>query len=130
VSRTVNSYVVFCNTLGDPDRREQAEPMVVSVLSQEGEMLHTAAYELKMNDTWIFDVRQAVSDRMALTDEPVFLNVVARGGASLYVIMTMVCNERSGNMAIEHSLSPHYYVPQSPRERLRQEALAFPGGWN
>jgi len=56
-----------------------------------------------------------------------FYNVFGFGGSSSYVIYTIVKDKRSGNLAVEHSLSPHYYF-NGDRIRARQDVLNF--NWN
>lgn len=124
VGERFNSYVTFSNSTDAIEPRRQAVPLQVSVLDEQGTILASREYEEFENSVLLFDVREAICGRIALTRTPRFFNVVARGGASSYAIMTFVSNDETGNFALEHSLSPHYYM-SGDFARVRSEALVF-----
>lgn len=125
VGRHVNSLVAFANVGGSSVPTVQAQPLVISVLSSTGEVLSSEVFEEPENSALLFDVRAALRGHLSDAETPKMVNVVARGGASMYAIMTFVINKRTGNFALEHSLSPHYYVTDG-LARVRDEALSFP----
>lgn len=125
VSRTVNTYVVFGNSSSNTVPTVQPEPMSIFVLSGDGRVIAHQTRELLENDTLTFDVRAAIGEVVEFTDAPAFFTVVARGGASSFIVVTFVHNEETGNFALEHSLSPHYYVT-GDLGRVRREAVCFP----
>jgi len=123
VSQSINTYVIFSFVSDLPSN--QAGKMVLNVITQSGEIIHTETKPEKYNDIWIFDSRAAVEGKLKLTDEPLCLNVTARGGTGSQVIFTCIRNDKTGSIALEHSLSPHYYF-SGDRNRVRNEALIFP----
>lgn len=122
VGGDVNSFVAFANVGSSTASSPQGEPLTISVLSTEGAVLCTEVYDEPTNSALLFDVERALQGHPA-SETPELLNVVARGGASMYAIMTFVVNRRTGNFALEHSLSPHYYVTEG-LARVRDEALS------
>jgi len=123
ISADVNSFVAFANVGASAAAEPQAVPLVVSILSTDGEVLSTDTYDEPQNSALLFDVRGALRGKLGNSDAPQLVNVVARGGASMYAIMTFVVNQITGNFALEHSLSPHYYVTEG-LARVRTEALS------
>jgi hypothetical protein len=124
VGKSVNSYVAFASTNSGLEAGIQDRPLEITILNQQGGPVYAKRFSLLQNSTFLFDVRRAVSGRMEMSDLPIFLNVVAKGGAGLFAIMTFAVNEASGNFALEHSLPPDYYV-SGDRQRVRTEALEF-----
>ncbi|MGI8509601.1 MAG: hypothetical protein ACR2MQ_09775 [Gemmatimonadaceae bacterium] len=123
VGRDVNSLVAFANVGGAVVPTAQGQPLTISVLSSGGEVLSSNVFEEPENSALLFDVRAALRGHLSDAETPKMVNVVARGGASMYAIMTFVINKRTGNFALEHSLSPHYYVTDG-LARVRDEALS------
>jgi hypothetical protein len=124
VGAHVNSFVAFANTTEALEVRQQGRPLTISVMTQAGHIVCSRDFHENENSVLLFDVRRAVRDHLELGPQPVFLTVLARGGASYFAIMAFVKNERTGNFALEHSLSPHYYMSGDQR-RVRREALLF-----
>lgn len=122
VSELLNTYVVFANA--SESIAKPQEPLVLHIMAQDGSVIFKEVRNEKYNSCWIFDVKSAVQDKLALGKTPLSLTVVARGGSSNYVITTFVRNEEFGSIALEHSLSPHYYFT-GDRRRVRKEALMF-----
>ena len=125
IGRHTNAFVAFANTNAQLESHEQSRPMHIQVVDQQGRVVYAGDHSKPENSTLLFDVRTAIEGRIALADEPVFFTVVAKGGASHYAIMTFIVNEATGNFALEHSLSPHYYMT-GDQARVRQEALVLP----
>ncbi|HEV2643618.1 MAG TPA: hypothetical protein VGT98_12960 [Candidatus Elarobacter sp.] len=123
VGRDLNSFVAFANVGAPGESSMQSEPLVISVLRTTGELLTTQVIEEPVNSALLFDVHAALGDDPLVAGAPTLVNVVARGGASKYAIMTFVVNHATGNFALEHSLSPHYYVTDG-LARVRSEALS------
>ncbi len=122
VGRDVNSYLLFANTWDTAEVRNQEQPLVITVLTPSGKILYTEERRERFNSTWIFDVKKAIRDKFELTDQPLFLNAVVRGGASGYAITAFMKNEKTGNLSLEHSLPPPYYL-SGGMESVRREAL-------
>jgi hypothetical protein len=124
LGKTLNSFVAFASTNSTLQPGVQARPLKITVLTQKGEIICANEYPLMENSTFLFDVKEAVSEKMEITDAPVLLTIVAKGGASSFAIMTFAINESTGNFALEHSLPPDYYI-SGDRQRVRLEALEF-----
>ncbi len=122
VSRKMNSFIVFINSWDTTEVREQPEPIRLSILTSEGSLLKSIAHRGHLNSVWTLDVRAVILDRVKLSDEPQFLNIVARGGASTYAVMTFLKSDETGNLALEHTLAPPYYSA-GRMDRIRTEAL-------
>lgn len=91
-------------------------------------MLHRAHESISASGVYVVEVRSRLpAEYSRRAGPPRLVNVVARGGAAQFAIMTFVVNHRTGAIALEHSLSPHYYV-RDHGGRLRREALIFPPG--
>lgn len=125
ISSSLNTFIAFASTSGQLESGAQARPLTVKMLDAEGNTLHSGEYPMFDNTTFLMNVREMVGGKLAAGNAPSFLTVTARGGAGAYAIMAFMVNERTGNVALEHSLSPHYYVSGDLR-RVREEALRFP----
>jgi hypothetical protein len=53
------------------------------------------------------------------------ITVVARGDGISCVLLTFIHNKKTDALALEHSLSPHYYMT-GDFSRVRKEAFLFP----
>jgi hypothetical protein len=124
VGRDVNTYVVFASHTFEGEGGEHE--LEVTLLDPLGATLHAETRRAATRGVVVVDVRACVPS-LAHGAVPSFVNVVARGGAAQFAILTFVVNERTGGCALEHSLSPHYYSKQD-HGRLRREALVFEGG--
>lgn len=125
VGREHTAFVTFSNTTGGLDVRAQSVPLEISVLNSAGAVVATQSVTENENSTLVVDARKLVGGRVPLRADPEFFTMIARGGASFYAIVTFVQNTATGNFAIEHSLSPHYYIT-GDMGRMRREALKFP----
>jgi hypothetical protein len=124
VSTELACSVVFATAAVDGHRGYQDQPLEIAVLNEQGGVIAHEERAVREHDVLIFDVRDAVAGRVPLGRSPSFFDVVARGGAGSFAILTILVNETTGACAVEHSLSPHYYA--SRLERLRSEALRLP----
>lgn len=124
VSTEVACSVVFATSGADDGLGYQRRPLEITVLDEQGTVVAREERAVRHHDVVIFDVRAAVEGRVPLRRAPTFFDVVARGGAGSFAILTFLVNETTGGCAVEHSLSPHYYV--SRLERVREEALRLP----
>ena len=123
--RHTNTFILFSSADGSLSTDFQAEPMRIMFFLPSGEKIHEEIRTLRRNGVSVLDVRAALAGKLVIAEDPVFLNVVAKGGASTFAIMTLIRDDRTGHIAFEHSLSPHYYVSGNLRE-IRKEALEFP----
>jgi len=122
VSDAINTYVVFCS-IGAPVEQE----LEIRLLDTQGDTVGVVEATIPVNSVYVLDVRSNVPADLLSGPRPAFCTVVARGGESQFVILTFVKNEIADTMALEHSLSPHYYVTGS-LDRVRREALVFGRG--
>jgi len=111
VSNDLNSYIIFNNakeTLS-PDNREK--PIHISLLNTEGAIIAKTQLEILPNSTSILNIKDLLSkNNISNFKETLFLNCIAKGGNSLFSIYTLVINEKSKSLGIEHSLAPIYYI--------------------
>jgi hypothetical protein len=119
-----NSFVAFASSNSSTHSAKQSVPLTVTILDQEGHQIGADTFDLMENSVFLFNVKKALAGKVELGPRPRFFNVVAKGGASSFVIVTFVINEETGNFALEHSLSPHYYAAEG-LPRVRNEALRF-----
>lgn len=117
VGRHMNSYVIFA---GGSEARAGGS-LSIHAFAEDGRRLATREAVLAANDAFVFDCRRELGIDDAT---PRFVNIFAHGGCSSYAISTLVKNELSHNVGIEHSLSPHYYISGN-RARVRDDVVAF-----
>ncbi len=115
----VNTYISFASS-----GRGGRQSMVITILDRAGEILHQQTRETPTTGNDLLDVRACLPASYAESKSPRFVNVVARGGEAAFAILTFVVNQRTDSVALEHSLSPHYYV-RAIRDPLRRNALQF-----
>lgn len=124
LSNDVNTFISFANVDDSHFDRVTKNPWEITFLGQNGERLHTLALNLKQNGNYVLDVKSALSGYVKLTNQLQMLSIVARGDAISCVILTFVQNQKTGALALEHSLSPHYYM-NGDFARVRNEAFLF-----
>jgi hypothetical protein len=123
ISNDVNTFISFTN--GDDGADEVVETeWKIDFIAQNGEIIHTSRLSLKQKDVYILDVKATLIERLELTDQLQMINVVARGESTACVILTFLQNKKTGALALEHSLSPHYYM-NGDFNRVRNEAFLF-----
>lgn len=125
VSNDVNTFISFANVDNGHFDRVAETPWEITFLAQNGKRLHILTLGLKQNGCYVLDVKSALSGHVEFTDQLQMLNIVARGDGVWCVILTFVQNQRTGALALEHSLSPHYYM-DGDFARVRKEAFLFP----
>lgn len=125
VSNDVNTFISFTNVDNGHFDRVAENPWEITFLGQNGKRLHALTLGLKQNGCYVLDVKSALSGHVEFTDQLQMLNIVARGDGVWCVILTFVQNQRTGALALEHSLSPHYYM-DGDFARVRKEAFMFP----
>ena len=73
---------------------------------------------------YFLDVKAMLTEYLDLTDKLQMITVVAKGESSACAILTFLQNTITGALALEHSLSPHYYM-NGDFNKVRKEALLF-----
>ncbi|MBT8551988.1 hypothetical protein G6731_08485 [Polynucleobacter paneuropaeus] len=125
LSNHVNTFICFANSNSALGYRPVKKNCFISFLKQNGEILHTAKFNLHENDTFILDVKKTLLGLIdGLDDNLQFINIVARVDFAACVILTIIQNEKTGALALEHSLSPHYYM-DGDFSKVRREAFIF-----
>lgn len=123
ISNDVNTFISFTN--GDHGTENVVETQwVINFIAQNGKIIHKIQLSLKQKDVYILDVKATLTEFVDLTDQLQLINVVARGESSACVILTFLQNNKTGALALEHSLSPHYYI-NGDLNRVRNEAFLF-----
>jgi hypothetical protein len=127
VGKDINSYCVIANYRAEEDNEQQSEPLEISLIDQNGKLVGNHKKNLKFNSTYIFDVKECLGEDFKYPDSGAeFLNLTAKSGEAIYAILVIIKNERTGNIGIEHSLPPHYYV-SGEKSKIRAEALKIVG---
>ncbi len=95
------------------------------VFGQDGARLHTFAREFAVNGAYVIDMKRELAATDAVSGPPRLLTVTARGETVGAAILTFVRNLETQALALEHSLSPHYYM-NGDFARVRREAFVLP----
>lgn len=127
VSNDVNTFISFANVDDSGVDQVAKNPWEITFLRQNGDRLITLELNREQNDNYVMDVKSVLAKHIELTDQLQMLNVVARVNGVSCVILTFVQNQKTGALALEHSLSPHYYM-NGDFVRVRNEAFVFPEG--
>jgi len=123
ISNDVNTIISFANSSYlNEDLKETSWEF--SFITGSGRIIHTLRKNLKQNNTFLLNIKEALFGIVKLTDKLEMINVVARGESSACVILTLLQNEKTGAIALEHSLSPHYYM-NGDFDKVRKEAFLF-----
>ena len=124
VSKDINTIISFTN--GDDGEKFSIETQwKIDFILQNGEIIHTMKIYLKTKNSYFLDVKSILIGLLNLTERLQMITVVARGESSACVILTFLQNTKTGALALEHSLSPHYYM-NGDFSRVRREAFLFP----
>ena len=123
-SKDVNTFISFANSDEAHTDKVVATKWKIDLLAQDGKILRTLELDLKLNDVYLLDVKSALSGIIEFTEQLQMIHVVARGESVSCVILTFVQNQKTGALALEHSLSPHYYM-NGDFNRVRKEAFLF-----
>lgn len=125
ISNDVNTFIYFANSNSTANSRIIEKDCDITFLKQDGKILHTVTFRLHENSTFVLDVKNTLFNYIKLQDDLQFINVVARVDFVACVILTIVQNAKTGALALEHSLSPHYYM-DGDFSKVRREAFIFP----
>jgi hypothetical protein len=126
ISTDIDTFITLANVGSYASGRSAGSDWQIEFLSQSGETIHSVTADLIQNGSHVIDVKEALAGRIELTDESRMLTVVARGETALCAILTFVRNHRTRALALEHSLSPHYYM-NGDFARVRKEAFMLGG---
>jgi hypothetical protein len=126
VSTDVDTYITLANAGNYFSGRSAVGRWNIEFLAQNGAKIHSLALDLVQNGSHIVDVKDALAGRLEITSDLRMLTVVARGETGLCAILTFLRNRRTGALALEHSLSPHYYM-NGDFARVRKEAFILSG---
>jgi hypothetical protein len=125
VSNDVDTFICIAN-VGNPRSDGVAgSSWQIEFLEQSGARIHALSLELAQNGSHLIDVKRELQDHIVLSEQPQMLTVVARGSTVGAVILTFLVNRKTQAVALEHSLSPHYYM-NGDFSRVRREAFLFP----
>jgi hypothetical protein len=124
LSNDVNTIISFTCSDDRNTERVAVTTWKIDILAQNGNIHRTLKLDLKQNDVYLLDVKEVLAGLVKLTDELQLINVVARGESTGCVILTFLKNKKTGALALEHSLSPHYYM-NGDFDRVRHEAFLF-----
>ena len=122
ISGDVNTFICFANSSSIFGPKTKEKNCDISFLNQNGDVLHSITFHIPENDTFVLDIKKTLSGFVELTDKLQFFNVVARVDFVSCVILTIIQNEKTGALALEHSLSPHYYM-DGDFQKVRKEAF-------
>ena len=124
VSKDVNTYISIAN--GDYNTNNIFEtPWKIDLIAQNGKIIRSLKLNLKQKDLYFLNVKAMLTEYPDLTtDKLQMITVVAKGESSACAILTFLQNTITGALALEHSLSPHYYM-NGDFNKVRKEALLF-----
>lgn len=123
ISSTLNSYVSFANFT--PNRSGRSIVWFISLFDCCGNLVREFQLNNAENDAKILSVKSILEKTVSVSDEMEMFTLVARGEAVSSVLLTFLTDEAKGSFAVEHSLSPHYYI-NGDFSRVRKEAFIFP----
>lgn len=122
LSKSLNTVVVLTNVNVNELSSDSKNFFKVSLLNSRGQVVLNKQVHV-YNETVVLDLKEDVNKLIKLNEEPLLFSLVAKGGGDgCCVINTVMINENSKSLAVEHSLPPYYYVT-GDRERIRSEAL-------
>ena len=124
ISDDVDTFIALANVGGYSGGRSGGSRWQIDFLAQSGSKIHGLDLDLVQNASHLIDVKEALGGRLELGDALNMLTVVARGETGMCAILTFLCNRRTRALALEHSLSPHYYM-NGDFARVRKEAFMF-----
>jgi hypothetical protein len=109
VSTDVDTFITLANVGAYVSGRSGGGIWHIDFLAQNGARIHHVAVDLVQNGSHVIDVKD-----------------VARGETAMCAILTFLRNRRTHALALEHSLSPHYYM-DGDFARVRKEAFLLSG---
>jgi hypothetical protein len=123
ISTDFNTIISFANS-NDLEVIPAKNSWVIDFLAQDGSIIRSIRRDFIQNDVYQLNVKSELLGYIKITDKLEMISVVARGESVGCVILTFIKNERTGALALEHSLSPHYYI-NGDFDRVRAEAFLF-----
>jgi hypothetical protein len=126
VSRDVDTFICVANAGNPRSGGATGSSWQIEFLEQGGSIIHALSLDLVQNGSHLIDVKRELQGHFVVSDQPKMLTVVARGDSAGAVILTFLVNRKTQAVALEHSLSPHYYM-NGDLSRVRREAFLFPG---
>ena len=122
IGADIDTFITLANVGGYANGRSAGSSWRIDFLAQSGEVIHSVSADLVQNGSHIIDVKESLAGCLDPAGEPRMLTMVARGETAMCVILTFVRNHRTHALALEHSLSPHYYM-NGDFARVRKEAF-------
>lgn len=123
VSADFNTIISFANS-NDLVSAKAVSSWKIDFLAQDGSLIRTIHRDFILNDVYYLNVKAELLGHIEIVNKLQMISVVARGESTGCVILTFLKNERTGAIALEHSLSPHYYM-NGDLDRVRSEAFLF-----
>jgi hypothetical protein len=124
VSNEVNTIISFAISDDNHCAVRNESSWKIDFLDQDGLIIKTINRSFKKNDVYFLDAKAELTGYTQISDKLRMMSVVARGDSVGCVILTFIKNEKTGAIALEHSLSPHYYM-DGDFGRVRAEAFLF-----
>lgn len=115
-------FLIVANRSNSTDT--QTRDLKFGLYSTQGHCLTTWACEEIRNSVKIFAIHDIIEKQTPQAKSGQFFNIFGYGGSSAYVLYTIIKDKATGNMAVEHSLSPHYYF-SGDRSQVRQDVVSF-----
>jgi hypothetical protein len=125
ISADVDTFITLANVGNYASGRSAGSRWQIDLLAQDGTRIHGVSLDLVQNGSHVIDVKELSAGHLKVTGEPQMLTVVARGETAMCAILTFVRNHSTRALALEHSLSPHYYM-NGDFARVRKEAFVLP----
>lgn len=126
ISDDVDTFIALANVGGYSSGRSAGSRWQIDFLAQSGAKIHGVSVDLVQNASHLIDVKRTLAGRFEVGGALRMLTVVARGDTGMCAILTFLCNRRTRALALEHSLSPHYYM-NGDFARVRKEAFLIAG---
>jgi hypothetical protein len=116
----LNTYISFANST--PNLFGENISWDISLFDCLGNLVQEIQLTTPVNDAHLLSVKDLLKKTVSLSNTMELYTLVARGEAISAVLLTFLKNEATGNIAVEHSLSPHYYI-NGDFSRVRNEAF-------
>ena len=122
LSSKLNTYISFANST--PSESGKNVVWNISLFDCSGSLVLDFQLNNAENDAHILSVKDMLNKMIPFSGEIEMYTLVARGEAISSVLLTFLKDEATGNIAVEHSLSPHYYM-NGDFTKIRKEAFIF-----
>ena len=109
LSKDINTYVLLMNNIVDLNQNKK-NYFTLSIFDEEGQLLKTKEIKGKFKSSITINVKELLKDDIKLNNNLIYLNLVAKGLSSPTAILTYTKNFKTGNLSVEHSLPPYYYM--------------------